>query len=511
MPSKRPTKAQLETELAALRAQAATADRPGQFEDAEHTRALFDEAPVAYHELDAEGRIARVNHAELDLLGYTHDDMIGRCVWEFIGEGEVSREAVMGKLAGILPPSRRVERTYHRADGTPVPVLCDDRLIRSSSGQVTGILTALQDITDRKRAEQSSEQLAALVTQLEEQNVRNIHLNEMREFLLACSATSEIGTVSARSMVRLFPDSSGALLLLHASRNDLESVATWGRYPDDLDEHLFAPDACWGLRRGGPHVVDDARSGLLCPHVKSAPNGGYVCLPLTAKGDVLGLLHIRRESSGDAEDARTLSRINDLAHTVSGILSLSIWNMRLRETLAHQAVRDPLTGLFNRGFMEEALQREIFRASRRRTEIAVVMADVDHFKRFNDLHGHAAGDLVLAEMGTFLKSSVRRADLVCRYGGEEFAVILPDASAEEGVLRADVMRERVKAMRVAYGGQELDPVTLSLGVASFPSNGTTPADLLRAADAALYHAKQAGRDRVMAAESAPDAAARQPD
>ena len=186
-------------------------------------------------------------------------------MWELIGEREVSREAVLAKLAGTKPPGHSTERTYRRKDGTPISVTCEDRLIRDDEGRITGIRTAIQDITDRKRAEeqakQANEELARLVRELEEKNRQNTILSELRGFLVACSSGDEIGPVVARAMGQLFPDSSGALLLLSPSKTDLESVARWGGYPEEVDENLFAPDACWGLRRGGAHVVDDVRTG----------------------------------------------------------------------------------------------------------------------------------------------------------------------------------------------------------------------------------------------------------
>jgi diguanylate cyclase (GGDEF)-like protein/PAS domain S-box-containing protein len=507
MTVRQPTRAQLIAEIETLRQQVELSARSSSVQDESERkfRAIFDEAPVGYHELDAEGRISRVNRTELDMLGDASQEMLGRYVWEFIGEQQVSREAVLAKLAGTKPPGRSAERTYRRKDGTPISVTCEDRLIRTDDGRIIGIRTAIQDITDRKRAEdqvrQTSEELARLVSQLEEKNRQNIVLSELRGFLIACSSGAEIGPVAARAMGRLFPDSGGALLLLSPSKTDLETVARWGGYPEDVDENLFAPDACWGLRRGAWHVVDDVQTGLVCPHVKSAREGGFGCLPLTARGEVLGLLHARTAVIGEQKDRQhAIAGLRDLASTVAEILSLSIWNMRLRETLANQAIKDPLTGLFNRTFMEDALQREIYRAGRRKTEIGVIMADVDHFKKFNDLHGHAAGDLVLVELANFLRWRMRKGDVVCRYGGEEFALVLLESSLANTGERAVQLKEAVKGLRVSYAGMELGPVTLSMGVSAFPGSGDTPRDLLGAADQALYKAKQAGRDRVVMTE-----------
>ena len=244
---------------------------------------------------------------------------------------------------------------------------------------------------------------------------------------------SEIGPVAARAMARLFPESQGALMLLSPSKTDLETVSRWGGFPEDLDENLFAPDACWALRRGSSHLVENLRNRCHLPPRQARPRSRVRLPPADGQGRRAGpAAHPAPRASGRAVEAlRSATRIKDLAATVSGILSLSIWNMRLRETLANQAIKDPLTGLFNRAFMEDSLQREIYRAGRKQAQIAVIMVDIDHFKKFNDVHGHAAGDVVLCEIANYLRWKVRKGDIVCRYGGEEFALILPESTLED--------------------------------------------------------------------------------
>jgi len=186
-----------------------------------------------------------------------------------------------------------------------------------------------------------------------------------------------------------------------------------------------------------------------------------------------------------------------MAVILSEYLSLSIANIQLNERLARESVRDPLTGLFNRRFMIESLEREIKRAERNKTQIGIIMADIDHFKQFNDKYGHAAGDNVLTQIGGFFKAGLRGADIACRYGGEEFVFFLPESSAENTLKRADQMREEVKNLEIHYGDKNLPPITLSMGISAYPDQGSKAEGLLRVADAALYKAKQAGRDRVI--------------
>ena len=466
---------------------------------------LFRFANEAVFLLDADGTVIEANQRAVEMYGYDHADLLGMSV-ELLRtpdvRGDVSGDMVYVREHGNL----RRETMHVRKDGARFPVEFSATAIH-----VDGKLMfqdIVRDIGERKRAEgivqAASAQMTRLIGELEAKNRQNTLLSEMREFLLACSAPAEIGPVVARAMAQLFPTLEGALFLLSPSRTDLEAVARWGGYSEALDDNLFAPDSCWGLRRVVRHVVEDTRAGLRCPHLDQMQATGYACMPLMARGEVLGLLHLRRPG-GVAADApgASLTAVADLAASVSEILSLSIWNIRLRETLSNQAIRDPLTGLFNRNFMEEALQREIFRATRLKTSIGVVMVDVDRFKRFNDVHGHAAGDQVLVELANFLKWQLRSSDIVCRYGGEEFVLILPDSAPDNAVRRANELREGVKGLSVVYAGQAIGPIGVSMGVASFPVQGMKPAELLRVADVALYRAKQEGRDRVC--YQAPDA------
>jgi len=185
-------------------------------------------------------------------------------------------------------------------------------------------------------------------------------------------------------------------------------------------------------------------------------------------------------------------------------------NIRLRQALRNQSIRDPLTGLYNRRYLEEMLERETRRAVRSEQGLGVLMLDLDHFKKFNDTYGHDAGDTVLRETASFLLKSVRAEDIVCRFGGEEFLVILPQANLKVSQARAERIRSKLRELTVLHQGQPLGMVTVSVGVAELPRHGTTPKELIEAADAALYRAKKAGRDRVMVAEPVPQATPSQP-
>ena len=173
--------------------------------------------------------------------------------------------------------------------------------------------------------------------------------------------------------------------------------------------------------------------------------------------------------------------------------------LKSQALLREQSVRDHLTGLFNRRYMEETLERELLRTSRKHLSLGIIMLDVDEFKHFNDTYGHAAGDEILRELGSLLLRQVRGEDIACRYGGDEFIIVLPDASRIVTSRRAELICKDAKQSHFQFEGQALEAVTLSLGVAIFPEHGSTSAAILKAVDGALYRAKHEGRSRVVVA------------
>ncbi len=358
------------------------------------------------------------------------------------------------------------------------------------------------EIAMRKRTEgelqQATSQLQVWVNELEQRNRQTGLLNEMGNLLQTCRTTAEAYAVAAQYAEKLFPGDSGALGILNSGRSQGEFAVTWGEYPQ-LDKS-FAPEDCWALRRGQVHAVTDAQSRLVCSHISRPLLGESICVPMMAQGEALGILYLQehrlnsRTGQNDG-DGLSASRQN-LALSMAERIALALANLNLRDTLRLQAIRDPLTGLYNRRYMEETLEREIKRATRHQTSLGVIMLDIDHFKGFNDTFGHTAGDLVLRQIGVALISNTRAEDVVCRYGGEEFLVILPEISASDLYRRTEDLRAYISALSVQYHDRTLQNVTFSAGLAMFPQDASSMEALLDAADDALYSAKRNGRNRV---------------
>jgi diguanylate cyclase (GGDEF)-like protein len=317
-------------------------------------------------------------------------------------------------------------------------------------------------------------------------------LHDLAGLLQGCHTPAEAYSVIGRPLGGLFAGDSGAVFIFSASRNLVEAMAVWGEAPPP--EQVFAPDDCWALRRGKAHMGGEGAGAPQCAHVPGQ-TGAYLCVPLMSHGEAVGLLHVLPASP----DKGLLEEKQRLALTVTGQLGLALANLKLQENLRDMAVRDPLTGLFNRRYLEETLEREFLRATRQGAPIALIMLDIDHFKRCNDTYGHDAGDVLLRNLGAFLQRYSRGSDVACRYGGEEFVLTLPECSLEIACKRAEEMRQAVKTLHMHHRHRTLEAITLSFGVAAFPEHGNNPDAVLNAADAAMYRAKQQGRDRVVAA------------
>jgi diguanylate cyclase (GGDEF)-like protein len=333
-------------------------------------------------------------------------------------------------------------------------------------------------------------ELRRRVQELERRNREATLVGHMGSLLEVSRTSDEAYEVIERASRTLFPGTAGAVFTLPESRVVVEATARWGQPAPKTQ--VFAPEDCWALRQGRLHVVEAPEFGPRCAHTAPDPERPYICIPMTAQGTTLGVFHVA--AAGRVVEGKLDPDIRQLALWVAELLALSLANFRLRETLHVQSTRDSLTGLYNRRYMEETLEREIHRAMREGTSLGVIMIDLDRFKAYNDLNGHAAGDALLRSIADNLDANIRAEDVACRYGGEEFTIILPNASKDETRRRAEVLREQAPNVAVASGDRP--GITLSLGVAAFPDDGATADALLGSADRALYRAKAEGRDRV---------------
>jgi diguanylate cyclase (GGDEF)-like protein/PAS domain S-box-containing protein len=471
--------------------------------------ALIRESPLAIVALDPAQNIRMCNPAFERLFQYRQEEIAGRNLDELIQTEESAEETVRLSQQALEGVPVHATTRRKRKDGSLVDVeLHGVPLVQD--GKLMGLFALYEDITERREAEarleEAHQSLGRRVAELHQLTGEINALSEMGSFLQSCHTAQEAYTVVGRSASRLFANDWGALYMISPSRDVLARVATWGGSGTQQSE--LAPGDCWAMRMGQIHARIPGAGEPPCWHIADPEAEPTVCVPLVAQGETLGMLHLGAQSGIADMEAWVASR-KRLGAAFAEEVALAVANLNLREKLQAQSIRDPLTGLFNRRYMEESLERELRRATRHGSAVSVLMVDLDHFKQFNDTFGHDAGDMLLGELGRTLRQQVRGEDIVCRYGGEEFAIILPDTPTEDAQRRAEQLRQAAMRLEVRHQGQELGVITLSIGAASYPLHAGNAEGLLRAADKALYGAKAGGRNRVVTAE-AEGKAVRQP-
>jgi diguanylate cyclase (GGDEF)-like protein/PAS domain S-box-containing protein len=467
-----------------------------------YLNSLIQNCPLGIAVLDREGGVDLANSAFEKLFHYDRHELASLHIG-IVGipeeEGTDSAQLIPQIFAG-----KAVHRTVRqqRKDGKlldlalhGVPLLLND--------EVRGAYLIYEDISEQLRANeaqrQHAESLDQLVKELEHRTMQIAALNEMAA-LLQCSGTvQEASVVVADCVQKLFPEApSGALYLFRSSRDLVEAAIRWGK--KDSLAPTFPPDACWSLRRGHPHW---SGRGIACQHLSKSATVERICVPMVAQGNTIGVLHLEFADEMRPQNRDGTVSIHEshqqLAISVASQIALSLASLQLRETLREQSIRDPLTRLFNRRFLEESLERELHLATRKKQSVAIIFVDLDHFKRFNDTFGHDAGDIVLQALADLLRTFFRATDICCRFGGEEFAIILPESSAQDAVARANALRSKVKSLRLQYKRENVGRLSLSAGVAAFPEHASASNELLKIADQCLYESKARGRDVVTVA------------
>ena len=312
-------------------------------------------------------------------------------------------------------------------------------------------------------------------------------LQTFTDLLNACSTFKDAGEVISNVIPKLLPEFKGSVSIIKSSRNRLDTVTQWGEEWPGCDR--FTPSECWALRKGHQHLSNEYGIQTFCSHWIEKPQCQTLCIPLLAQGETIGVLTFIMDESVPIDEYR------HIWSAIADEVGLTLANIQLRDNLREQAIRDPLTGLFNRRYMLEALEQAHSRSERKGHSIAILMIDLDHFKLFNDNFGHEAGDYVLKATAQVFKDSLRQEDIACRYGGEEFCIVLPDTNENQASLIAERIVKAMSSLELSMNKLSLGTVTASIGIAVFPDNAVTMDDTIRAADEALYLAKENGRNR----------------
>jgi len=460
----------------------------------EHFRTIAEFAPVMLWVTDRTGKSQFLNKKWLKFTG-CNDDNDPSSVWmDALHPSERKKCLASFQSAFKAQLPFQMEYQLRRHDGQYRWILDIGEPLYHQDGSFAGYIGSSQDISERKHAEK---ELQHSFAELKRHDRENTQLSEMNSYLQVCRSTEELYPVLSFYAKQLFSGHSGLVSLINASRSLVDTIVEWGQSHDS--DTVFNLEDCWSLRQGKVHSVDDPQNGLLCRHLKNKEPRPYLCLPMNAYGETMGMLHLQLpgKPDNDLETDNSFEAIKGLAGNFANQIALSIANLRLREALQHQSVRDPLTQLYNRRYLVESFERELARARRNQVSIGVVLIDIDHFKRYNDTYGHDGGDALLREFGSFFKNQCRREDIACRYGGEEFVMVMPGIDEQDLLNRCEDIRNKTKLLKIEHRSQKLGTITISIGAVLFPIHGDSPETLINAADTAMYAAKHRGRDQVV--------------
>ena len=380
------------------------------------------------------------------------------------------------------------EYRFQRADESYADIMDRGYILHNDTGKPYRMIGAMMDITERRRSEETIRHQNEMLSSLHYITLNLLRYHDVNRLLDALVEFSTAFLDVAYAAIMLIDDET--FVVKAATQNQQHLI---GEYVTRKDARLS-----WqAFDTHEPAVVSDYSNW---PHRQDVYDKyllhAVADFPILMDDQCLGVLAVGR----DKTDYEFTADQIQFGRFFANLTALVLNNAQLREALHEQSIRDPLTGLFNRRYMEESLKREVSRVTRQLHPLGIVMIDIDRFKRFNDTHGHAVGDALLQSVSQFLQSYIRGEDIACRYGGEEFILIMPNASLEAAQQRAEYLRQEAKKLQVPGAGQSYDGITLSLGIAIYPEHGHTMETVLRAADAALYRAKQEGRDRVVIAD-----------
>jgi len=443
-----------------------------------------------------DGKIIHYNPAVEQRLGYTRDELFHMYVLD-IHPAEQQTEAADVFAAMIAGEQNTCNIPLKTKNGDLIPV--ETRIVEGDWDGQPVLFGISRDITERKRAEEhmqrTSQQLLESNRRLKQRNQDMLLLNQMGDRLQECQNVHEAYDVLVFGAAKLFVGQSGGLYIQNPDSSLFERVDYWGN--PSCTAATLAPKCCAVLPPETGASAENIASNGISRDSNSEHGKTQLYIPLVVKGEILGMLNLCHETDTEHE---TFQRWQQLAKNIARQMSLALTNLLLREQLEQQALHDPLTGLYNRRYLDETIPYELEHWLHQNQLVGVIMLDIDHFKQFNDTYGHEAGDHLLQAIGTFLQQNIRRNDIACRYGGEEFTLILPGTTLEDARKRAEQIRRGIPAVTVQYEGHILGSITASFGIAVFPHHSKTVAGVLKAADRALYQAKSQGRNRVVVAD-----------
>lgn len=453
-----------------------------------------EQSPSVVIITDTKGNIEYANPKFTQLTGYSLPEVVGKNIG-ILKSGQTSPEEYKQLWKTIVSGGEwHGEFCNKKKNGELYWEAASISPIKNPAGIITHFVAVKEDITERKHMEKE------LKWAMEERGRKIEELKHLMAFSdLMRDERQEGALIKHMATVlkeRFHPDFM-TVLMLDKEKNEI--VAPVIDPPMPLDkfircETVLDPSQCRVMRTGHGVVVKDINKEPVCECLRyDMDEGGYACLPLFTGGAAVGTVLTIKKEKGYWDNEET----GKLLSTYIGLASSALDNVRLISLTKQASITDALTGTYNRRFFVETLEKQMSLAKRHKEPLSLLIADLDHFKKVNDTYGHTAGDRALQQVGMILKDSIRTSDVLCRYGGEEFAIIMPKTGISGALEKAEKIRQYTESagFDTMVTGKSLG-ITISIGVASFPENGNEYDTLVDAADGALYKAKRNGRNRV---------------
>jgi len=464
----------------------------------DYFKEFVDCMPVPVFIKNTEGCTLYVNSCYESILG---SGWIGKSVWDFYPEA-VAKQMIADDQAAMKSGKIQVTEGVPVHDGSgrlfqtiKFPLYQNEQQMLLAGFGI--------DVSKRQFIDASLEKVNAELTifnaQLEHHNRNNRLLLKFITALQNCQELTDVIAIVDEFIPQLLPQYAGLVAILLPKHQSLHVITTWG-LPDKPPDINAVPcnDCCLRFCKTFPRI-EQTYPGEICSYWHGTEPVYYTCIPvygsMSANPDdaslITGIINFYQPNGTAIPDIAL-----QLGQSALVAINQTMMNLHLHHSLHEQSIRDPLTNLFNRRYLQETLRRELSRANRENIPVSIIVIDIDHFKAINDTYGHAMGDLVLKQLGQLLQSQTRQGDVACRYGGEEFVVVLPTATSKTSYYRAEEIRLAFAAISIACETKTIQ-ATLSVGIATYPFHGETHEAVFGAADAALYLAKSKGRNQTV--------------